>query len=81
MSEYCQAAEALGQSLYSVAPHSPVGLLNPLSLGSQITGFFKPLTGASCSTKSSVLTMAGCQISVQGVGVQWTTDKVRHAST
>ena len=76
MSEYLQAAQAIGVSLRQVIPHPPTGLLIPLRLGSHIMGFFKPLTAASCDQESTVATMVGCDISVQGVGVQWTLDQV-----
>lgn len=78
MSDYCQAAQAVGGSLYTIALHPPFGLLTPLRIGSQIKGFFKPLT-KSIDAKTPIMTMVGCDVSVQGVGVQWTLDKVGEA--
>jgi len=78
--EYVLGATALGAK---VPKAKPTGLLLPLKLQSSTTGFFKPLTGdVTVQDPSSAhsVPMVGCQITVQGAGVQWITDEVHSKS-
>ena len=50
------------------------GLLKSLRLSQDIKGFFKPLTATArtANDKAAVLNpMVGCQVTLEGVGVQW----------
>ncbi len=74
--EYVLGATALGAEVPKAEPR---GLLLPLKLQSSTTGFFKPLTGdvtAQDPSSAHSVPMVGCQITVQGAGVQWVTDEV-----
>ena len=77
---YVLGATALGAT---VPKAEPAGLLLPLKLQGSTTGFFKPLTGdvtAQAPGSAQTVPMVGCQITVQGVGVQWTTDEVQSST-
>ena len=57
---------------------SPSGLLNALKVHSSIRGFFKPLTSNTAAGKDGPgFGMTGCQVTLQGSGVQWALGEVR----
>ena len=67
----------------------PHGLLDCLRLGSNLQGFFKPLTAAApsrawYSLRSELplqaIPMTGCHITMQGTGVQWMHAQVLNGS-
>ncbi len=79
LNEYCQGASKLEVQALLHPPQSPSGLLNALKLHSNIKGFFKPLTGDLTKIHAAAQnpSMVGCQVTLQGPGVQWVLDKVR----
>lgn len=55
------------------------GLLKSLRLSQDIKGFFKPLTATAkaANDMNAVLNpMVGCQVTLEGVGVQWASVQV-----
>lgn len=63
--------------------HPPAGLLQSLRLSADIKGFFKPLTATgktSNDTQAVLNPMVGCQVTLEGIGVQWASAQVCSAT-
>ena len=75
---YAKAAWVLAYNDAPRLPEVPTGLLGPMRIAPAIRGYFKPLTmiPETAVPGGSTEVMVGCQIALQGPGVQWALDKV-----
>lgn len=79
MKDYWDIASRAFPSVNEHADAPSAGLLNSLRLSQDVKGFFKPLTATSKTaddTKDVLNPMVGCQVTLEGIGVQWASAQV-----
>ena len=78
MKDYWDIASRAFPSVLRYERAASANLLQPLKLSQDIRGFFKPLTATlrGTSEKDQCSTMVGCQVTLEGVGVQWANSQV-----
>ena len=78
MKDYWDIASQAFPSVLRYKTAASANLLQPLKLSQEIRGFFKPLTAIvrGVSEINQHNTMVGCQVTLEGVGVQWADSQV-----
>ena len=74
MKDYWDIASQAFPAISRHAHAHSAGLLESLRLGADIKGFFKPLTATAKTangTQAVLNPMVGCQVTLEGIGVQW----------